>query len=160
METAATPPQGFFGTRVGVWGGGSQRETKEGVQVSRTNEKNETETRQVTKKAQKGRQKKKKKRNRRKTKKKWKKQEVVEEEGMPKKKKEERGRVQTYKNVTWCLGECREEKASYVTVREARMVTLADKVSSHKFPININFLCAREWVMSHTSHRLPTPWMA
>ena len=28
-------------------------------------------------------------------------------------------------------GECREEKAPYVTVREAKMVTLADKVSNH-----------------------------
>lgn len=29
------------------------------------------------------------------------------------------------------VGECREEKAPYVKVREARMVTLADKVSKH-----------------------------
>jgi len=29
------------------------------------------------------------------------------------------------------VGECREEKAAYVKVREARMVTLADKVSNH-----------------------------
>lgn len=28
------------------------------------------------------------------------------------------------------LGECREEKAPYVTVREAKVVTLANKVST------------------------------
>lgn len=49
------------------------------------------------------------------------------------------------------LGECREEKAPYVTVREAKMVTLADKVSNasacvlefedfQKFVIHLNLV--------------------
>lgn len=35
-----------------------------------------------------------------------------------------------FKRRDLVVGECREEKAPYVKVREARMVTLADKVSS------------------------------
>lgn len=37
-----------------------------------------------------------------------------------------------FKRRDLVVGECREEKAPYVKVREARMVTLADKVSSDK----------------------------
>ena len=43
-------------------------------------------------------------------------------------KKEDKGGGSKRKTRDLVVGECREEKAPYVTVREARMVTLADKV--------------------------------
>ena len=46
----------------------------------------------------------------------------------PQKKKEDKGGGSKRKTRDLVVGECREEKAPYVTVREARMVTLADKV--------------------------------
>lgn len=48
----------------------------------------------------------------------------------PQKKKEDKGGGSKRKTSDLVVGECREEKAPYVTVREARMVTLADKVRS------------------------------
>ncbi|XP_073254789.1 uncharacterized protein [Porites lutea] len=45
----------------------------------------------------------------------------------PQKKKEDKGGGSKRKTRDLVVGECREEKAPYVTVREARMVTLADK---------------------------------
>lgn len=59
-------------------------------------------------------------------------EEIVEEEHKKETgaiiKKEKKGLG--FKRRDLVVGECREEKAPYVTVREARMVTLADKVSS------------------------------
>ena len=66
-------------------------------------------------------------------------EEVVEDSDKkqtePLTKKEKRGFGTKRRDVV--VGECREEKAPYVKVREARMVTLADKVSNHKH--NYNF---------------------
>ena len=65
-------------------------------------------------------------------------EEVKEEEDVEEKdkiktktplKKEEKGLGLKRKGRDLVVGECREEKAPYVKVREARMVTLADKVS-------------------------------
>lgn len=59
-------------------------------------------------------------------------EEVVEEEDKkqmePVTKKEKKG--SGIKRRDLAVGECREEKAPYVKVREARMVTLANKVSN------------------------------
>lgn len=60
-------------------------------------------------------------------------EEVVEEEDKkqtePVTKKDEKGFGIKRRDLV--VGECREEKAPYVKVREARMVTLADKVSNN-----------------------------
>lgn len=60
-------------------------------------------------------------------------EEVVEEEDKkqtePITKKDEKGFGIKRRDLV--VGECREEKAPYVKVREARMVTLADKVSNN-----------------------------
>ena len=66
-------------------------------------------------------------------------EEVVEESDKnqtePLTKKEKRGFGMKRRDLV--VGECREEKAPYVKVREARMVTLADKVSNHKHNNNL-----------------------
>ena len=69
-------------------------------------------------------------------------EEVVEEEEEEVVRKEDRKETKLpkeketkgfgFKRRDLVVGECREEKAPYVTVREAKMVTLADKVSSGK----------------------------
>ena len=56
-------------------------------------------------------------------------------------KKEEKGLGLKRKGRDLVVGECREEKAPYVKVREARMVTLADKVSTCH---GIGILCDSE----------------
>ena len=61
-------------------------------------------------------------------------EEVVEEEDQKETKtsKKKETRVSGFKRRDLVVGECREEKAPYVKVREARMVTLADKVSTQE----------------------------
>lgn len=132
METAATPPQAS-----------SEHDTESGEEEVRQKPKKASKLTVPTKKPKqrtvKSPRKRKKAVKAREEDKQEKEDEVGEEEVIGEgdkdkartpTKKEEKGVGFKRKARDLVVGECREEKAPYVTVREARMVTLADKVST------------------------------
>ena len=138
VETAGTPSQASSESETES----SEEEVKETKEKSKKTSKLTVPTKTGTKqKAVKSPRTKRKKvaKGKKKDKQEEEEEEVKEEEDVEEKdkiktktplKKEEKGLGLKRKGRDLVVGECREEKAPYVKVREARMVTLADKVST------------------------------